>query len=252
MATSASRRDLPGAPRRDPRSVSRRVPRRRWLTALALLVTAGVSIGQPTAVAKGAVVVWDFDDQTPAGLPAGGTGYLRRALGEAVTAALLDRSGLAVVERQRLRDVLAEQKLGSTELADADTRLRLGRIVGATRMVFGGFFVLGEEVQVTVRVVETATSRVVLADEFSAPAPAVMGQAHLLARRIAHALGGAREAGRGYPEAVWEAYDRALAWSDAGQYEQALGALQALLAQQKDFTPAERQITAVLDKLSRR
>jgi tetratricopeptide (TPR) repeat protein len=148
--------------------------------------------------------------------------------------------------------VLAEQKLGASELADVDARLRLGRILGASRMVFGGYFALGEEVQVTMRVVDTATSRVVLADEFSAPAPAVMARIETTAGRIAHALGGVSANGREYPAALWQAYDRALALSDVGQYEEAIAALQALLARQKDFTPAERQLVALLDKLSRR
>lgn len=212
--------------------------------------TAVAAVAAATAVA-----VWDFDNQTPPGLsalPAGQLDYLRRALAEAVTQALLERGGLAVVERQRLRDVLAEQKLGASELADIDARLRLGRIVGASRMVFGGYFALGEEVQVTVRVVDSATSRVLLADEFSAPAPAVMARIETTAGHISHALGGVSASGREYPAALWQAYDRALALSDAGQVEQAVAALQALLASQKDFTPAERQLVALLDKLSRR
>ena len=36
--------------------------------------------------------------------------------------------GLRAVERSRLRDILDEQKLGSSPLADADTRLRLGHL----------------------------------------------------------------------------------------------------------------------------
>lgn len=211
----------------------------------------------PAAAVGGAVAVavWDFDNQTPPGLsalPAGQLDYLRRALGEAVTQALLERGGVAVVERQRLRDVLAEQKLGASELADVDARLRLGRILGAARMIFGGYFALGDDVQVTLRVVDTATSRVVLADEFNAPAPAVMARIEAAAGRIAHALGGVSANGREYPAALWQAYDRALALSDAGQFEPAIAALQALLARQKDFTPAERQLVALLDKLSRR
>lgn len=67
--------------------------------------------------------------------------------------------GLPVVERQRLKDLLAEQKVSASELADDDARVRLGRIVGAQRMVFGGYFVLAGQVQVHARVVDSATSR---------------------------------------------------------------------------------------------
>jgi curli biogenesis system outer membrane secretion channel CsgG len=205
------------------------------------------------AAAQGlpAVVVWDFDNQTPAGRER--WDYLRRVLPESLNAALLASPGLQVVERQRLKDVLAEQKLASGELADEDTRLRLGRIAGAGRMVFGGFFALGDVIQVNLRVVDTATSRVLFADEISASAETVLQQAEGVNRRLAHTLGGAdSKPARDYPRAVWQAYDAALALSDSGRYEEAIAALQVLLAQNNQFTPAERQLVALLDKTRRR
>ncbi|MCU0949570.1 MAG: CsgG/HfaB family protein [Burkholderiaceae bacterium] len=203
----------------------------------------------PAAAALPAVVVWDFDNQSP--LPGQGE-FLRRALSENLTAQLLRVPGLPVVERQRLREVLAEQKVAASELADAEARLRLGRIVGAARMVFGGFFVLGEQVQVHVRVVETATSRVLLSDEFSGELATVMQQVEALNRRLTRALGGAASPGLTYAAASWEAYDRALALADAGRVDDAITALQSLLTQDKNFHPAERQLVALLEKASRR
>jgi TolB-like protein len=211
-------------------------------------VRAPVARAQPAA-ALPAVVVWDFDNQSP--VPGAGE-FLRRALPENLTAQLLRVPGLPVVERQRLRDVLAEQKLAASELADADARLRLGRIVGAARMVFGGFFVLGEQVQVHVRVVETASSRVLVSDEFTGELASVMQQVEALNRRLTRALGGGASPGLTYAAASWEAYDRALALADAGRVDDAITALQALLTQDKNFHPAERQLVALLERLSRR
>lgn len=226
--------------------------RRSALAALSLVAAAAAAAGEP---ALPGVVVWDFENQTPSALARSGADrgdWLARSLSENLTAALLEVPGLAVVERQRLKDVLAEQKLSSSDLADADTRLRLGRIVGAGRMVFGGFFVIGDQAQVNVRVVETATSRVLFSDELAAPVSEVMQQAGALNRRLVRHLGGGASSGRGYPQAVWQAYDQALGLSDAGRTEEAIAALQRLLAQNKDFTPAERQLVALLDKMSRR
>lgn len=224
------------------------------LAGLAMLAASAAASAQAPAAAPG-VVVWDFDNQTPPGaaaVPPGELHYLQRALAEAVTLALLDIAQLPVVERQRMRDLLAEQKLGASDLADTDARLRLGRIVGASRMVFGGFFALGDQLQVNVRVVDSATSRVLIADEFNAPIEAAMARVEALARRLAHALGGSAAMGQGYPAQLWQAYDRALALSDAGEYEQAVAALQRLLAAHNGFTPAERQLVALLDKMRRR
>ena len=208
--------------------------------------------GPALAQASGpAVVVWDFDNQSPPGL---GTqeAFLRRALGESLTMSLLQPGGPPVVERQRLKDLLAEQKLSAAQLSDEDTRVRLGRILGAARMVFGGFMVLGDEVQVHVRVVDTATARVLFSDEAQAPLAEVMQRVEPLNRRLARALGAASGGAGSYAAASWRAYDRAMALADGGQLDKAVQALQDLLARDKAFQPAERQLVELLDKLARR
>lgn len=220
-----------------------------WLAVTAGSAAAPWRPAWAQAAPLPAVVVWDFDNQSP--MPGAGE-FLRRALPENLTAQLLRVPGLPVVERQRLRDLLAEQKVSATDLADAEARLRLGRIVGAARMVFGGFFVLGDQVQVHVRVVETATSRVLVSDEFTGELGGVMQQVEALNRRLTRALGGAASPGLTYAAASWEAYDRALALADAGRHDDAITALQSLLNQDKNFHPAERQLVALLEKASRR
>lgn len=221
-----------------------------WLACFGLTAGWAQSAAAPPLPA---VVVWDFDNQSPAGLPGAERGeFLKRSLSENLTAALLQIGGLPVVERQRLKDLLAEQRLAAGDLADEDARLRLGKIVGASRMVFGGYFVLGEQVQVHVRVIDTATSRVLFSDETTAPLAGVMQQVDGLNRRLAQALGGAAGSGRSYPPELWQSYDRALALADAGRFDDAVQALQTLLARDKDFTPAERQLVALLDKMARR
>jgi hypothetical protein len=69
---------------------------------------------------------------------------------------------------------------------------------------------------------------------------------------MAQALGGGAPPGRSYSAQSWLAYDQALALADAGQLDQAVDALQRLLGQDKNFTPAERQLVALLEKMARR
>lgn len=232
-------------------------PRRAWLCrALALLAVPAVpAVAAQTPPRLPAVVVWDFDDQTVAALaavPAGQTAWLRRALSEALVSALLAVPGQPVVDRQRLREVLAEQKLGADALADEAGRLRLGRIVGAGRMVFGGFFVVGDAVQVNLRIVETGTGRVLWSDEATAPFEAVMQQPPQWAARVAAALGGRAGGAAVWPAPAWQAHDAALALADAGRLDEAVAALQALLARHPDFEPAARLLPAVLQTMARR
>lgn len=223
-----------------------------WCLAAAVCGPAAHAQAHPAA-ALPAVVVWDFDNQTPGAAQAGSAqDFLRRSLSENLTAALLQVPGLPVLERQRLKDLLAEQKVSAAELADEDTRVRLGRIVGAGRMVFGGFFVLGEQVQVHVRLVDTATSRVLFSDEAVSALDAVMEQIEPLNRRLARALGAAAVPGVSFAASSWRAYDQALALADGGRLNEAVQALQTLLGLDKAFVPAERQLVALLDKLARR
>jgi curli biogenesis system outer membrane secretion channel CsgG len=72
---------------------------------------------------------------------------------------------LVVVEREKLLSVLSELSLGSSELADDGTRLRIGRIAGAKRMIFGGYQVIGKSMRIDLRMVETETGRVLRAVE---------------------------------------------------------------------------------------
>ena len=233
-----------------------------FCSALVLLAWAGPQTAQAQAKATGAgalpaVVVWDFDNQTPgasSGANSGTTGndFLRRALSENLTTSLLQVAGLPVVERQRLKDLLAEQKVSASDLADEDARVRLGRIIGAGRMVFGGYFVLGQQVQVHLRMIDTATSRVLFSDETTTELADIMQHVETMNRRLARVLGGEQSAGSSFAASSWQAYDQALALVDAGRLDAAVQALQALLGKDKAFVPAERQLTALLDKLARR
>jgi len=217
-----------------------------WAFALAVLASACLGFNEDAKAAQAppsAVVVWDFDNQSALpSAPGDRVASLRRLLSENLNVALLQVPGLAVVERQRLKDLLAEQKVASTELADDDTRLRLGRIIGAPRMVFGGYFVLGDQVQVHARLIDTGTSKVLFSDEISAPLDSVMAQVEPLVRHMVRALSsgsptGAAGSQTSVPpaaaapasESTWLAYDQALRLADAGRLDEAddvlLGAL---------------------------
>jgi hypothetical protein len=73
----------------------------------------------------------------------------------------LQASGIKVVEREKLVAVLDELKLGSSELADESARLKVGRMIGAREMVFGGYMVVGNTMRLDLRRVDVATGKVV-------------------------------------------------------------------------------------------
>ena len=131
------------------------------LTACAPTPQAAVSERRPV------VAVWDLEDVGP----------LTKAspvLGELLSSEILEtikqEGTYTVVERERLQLVLEELKLGTTSLVDDSTRLRLGKLVGATLMVFGGYQTIGDMVRLDVRLVEVESGRTIKAVFKTAPA----------------------------------------------------------------------------------
>ena len=113
----------------------------------------------PVGDRGGVVAVWDLDDLS--------SGLVRESLGELFAAqvmeALTNKGTYTVVERVRLLRVLEELRFGSSSLADEQTRMRLGKLVGARLMVFGGYQVIGGQMRVDLRMVNVETGLVVKA-----------------------------------------------------------------------------------------
>jgi hypothetical protein len=102
-------------------------------------------------------------------------------------------------------------------------------------------------------VVDTASSRVLYADESAAALASTMAELPALEKRVARALGGLPGAATAAADAaVWQAYDAALALVDAGQLDAAVAALRHLLERQHSFEPAERMLLNLLARLARR
>lgn len=104
-----------------------------------------------------AIAVWPVEDLSPA---TGSRPDLGELLADQVIDTLQKREGYVVVERKRLALALEELRLGTTALADETTRLRLGKIVGARWMIFGGYLVVGDQMRLDLRLVEVETGKV--------------------------------------------------------------------------------------------
>lgn len=106
-----------------------------------------------------AVTVWDLDDLSPAAQSYSDLGVLLSGQ----IAGVLKRKGATVVEREQLLLALKELHLGTMDLVDESTRLRLGRLVGARWMVFGGYQTVGTKMRIDLRLVQVETGRVLKA-----------------------------------------------------------------------------------------
>jgi len=84
-------------------------------------------------------------------------------LRDMLVTALTETKKVDVVERRRLRQVLEEQKLGTTGFVDPETASRIGKLVGAEYTLLGRVVGKGGRVEVDVRLVSVQTGKVVAA-----------------------------------------------------------------------------------------
>ena len=89
-----------------------------------------------------------------------------------VTRRLQDSGRVKVVERELIDKLLAELKLGSSELADPATRLKLGRVFAASVIGTGGFYPGAAKTELQLRLIDTETTdiRASLSENLSDPA----------------------------------------------------------------------------------
>ncbi|MEW5788362.1 MAG: CsgG/HfaB family protein [Pseudomonadota bacterium] len=201
------------------------------------------------------LVLWDFDNNTVGPMDAiVAVDPLARILPEVMLSRLSRVPGLRVVERVRLREILEEQKLGASEVADQDARLKLGRILGARAMVFGEYLALGPVVRADVRLVDVSTSQILLSEGITGTEEELVAEIQDLAGRIAARQGrhAASQGGAGFPPEAWQTYEAGLRQMDDKQFDTAIDTFKQLLAQHPGFSPAERQIGLALERLARK
>ncbi len=134
---------------------------KRLLGIFILISCVWLMIGcasSPNGIERGgSIAVWDLDDLSP---QKGGRPFLGEVLSSQIIEVLKGRGDYVVVERQRLLLALEELRLGTTHLVDESTRLKLGRMLGARWMVFGGYQIIGDQMRLDLRLVEVETGKV--------------------------------------------------------------------------------------------
>jgi len=82
-------------------------------------------------------------------------------LADIVSAQLAPMKGFKLVERQRIEQIFTEMKLGLSGAIDQNTAIRIGGMLGANIMAFGGFSTAGKKVSLTMRLVKVETAEIV-------------------------------------------------------------------------------------------
>jgi tetratricopeptide (TPR) repeat protein len=106
-----------------------------------------------------AIVVSVLDFQTSGDPELFGKVGMDKLLMQEFSQALIAQ-GITVVDRALLDKLLAELKLGSSELADPDTQLRLGRIMAARLITTANLTGAGQAKALSMRVIDTETTNI--------------------------------------------------------------------------------------------
>jgi TolB-like protein len=104
------------------------------------------------------IAVWDMEDLSVDQQPYEDFG---RLFSDEILKVLSSHHDVEIVDREQLVRVLEELNLGSSELADQTTRLRLGRLAGANLMIFGAYQYMAGQWRIDLRLVDVETGRVV-------------------------------------------------------------------------------------------
>ena len=123
-----------------------------------LLLLAACAAPAPQSVdTRQHIAVWDLEDLSPMG---GGRPELATILTGKVMEGLAENPDVVLVERQKLLLALEELQVGSSQLAEESTRLRIGRLAGARDMVFGAYQIIAGQMRIDLRMVDVETGRV--------------------------------------------------------------------------------------------
>lgn len=123
----------------------------RWMMALVALLLAVPAWAADSV----AVLYFEHSDANPelAGLKVG--------LAQMLITDLSGSADFDVVEREQLQAILDEQQLGIDKKLDPSTAARIGKLLGAKKMLMGGYFKLGSTLRVDARLVDVETSKII-------------------------------------------------------------------------------------------
>ncbi len=233
----------------------------RWRSMIGLalatsLMVPGAAAAQDTRPGVG---IMPFDNGGSYGQEAEDYSALSIGLQQMLIGEMARNSGLRLVERGRLNDLIAEQDLAGSGRVDANTAAQIGRLIGARYMILGGFIDFYGDFRLDARVVDVETSEIIKTDRARDQRENLFDILFNLANDIPNGLDlpalssrdrQTREENRDRlkdapPEAV-RAYMRGLLYQDRGDSERAA----ELFSEAVDLFPMYHEAQEALNQVS--
>lgn len=114
---------------------------------------------------------------------------LKKGLADMMITEMTKIKGMKVVERQRIQSILEELNLNETDMVDRSTTQKMGKLLGAQVMLFGGFSNLfNDKLRIDVRIVRTETGETLKAEEETGELDEFLTMLQSLVKKIAQDL----------------------------------------------------------------
>lgn len=184
---------------------------------------------------------------------------LQKGLADMLVTDLAASDQVTVVEREKLEAVIGELEQQRTKYFDPKTTVKLGKLIGATHAVTGSFHSFEPTLRIDVRLVDIASSKVVLSESVTGSKEKFFDLEQGLVRRFlakldAELTGAAVKTGGADFESVL-AYSKGLDLKDKGALEEASRALADVARRSPSFTLAsdrQKDLLLALEELAQR
>ncbi|MBI2796870.1 MAG: hypothetical protein HYX65_09215 [Gemmatimonadetes bacterium] len=155
------------------------------LAAAALALAPALSMAQAAAQDQRPTVAIMYFNNGSFGRDARDYDALGRGVADFLITEMAGNPAIRVVERDALDKIMKEQDLGASQRMDQETASRVGKLLGARYMVFGGFIADPKgNVQLNARAVNTETGMIVHTDAVSGKADGMMDVIRQLSEKL--------------------------------------------------------------------
>lgn len=133
--------------------------------------TLAVALAAPLAAlaqdSRPGIAVFPFENGGSYGQDKENFDALQVGLQQMLITEFAQNAQLRIIERGRIKELLAEQDLGAGGRVDANTAARIGKLIGARYVILGGFIDFYGDFRIDARIVNVETSELVKVEKAS-------------------------------------------------------------------------------------
>lgn len=213
--------------------------------------TLAVALAAPLAVlaqdSRPGIAVFPFENGGSYGQDKENFDALQVGLQQMLITEFAQNAQIRIVERGRIKELLAEQDLGAAGRVDANTAARIGKLIGARYVILGGFIDFYGDFRIDARIVNVETGELVKVEKASDKRDKLYTLVVNLANQVTRGLNlpalprqaMEQRQSREVPAEAVTLYSRALLYADRGDTARATELYNRAIEVFPDYTEAK-------------